>query len=139
MSSLNQLPAARETAYNLSAPPRIISVHRDFGPQQHQILSCDRRFIFLAAGRRWGKTTLGLFMLLCYAASARGQLCYYVGPTERQAKEMGWRTLKQLVPPVLLRRMRESELEIELVNGSIIKVHGPQSLRGTRARLRGTG
>ena len=131
MASLNQLPTARETAYNLSAPPRIISVRRDFGPQQHQVLCSDRRFNVLAAGRRWGKTTLGLFMLLCYAASARGQLCYYVGPTERQAKEMGWRTLKQLVPPVLLRRMRESELEIELVNGSIIKVHGPQSLRGT--------
>jgi hypothetical protein len=70
-------------------------------------------------------------MLLCHAASARGRLCYYIGPTERQAKEMGWRTLKQLVPAVLMRRMRESELEIELVNGSSIKVHGPQSLRGT--------
>jgi hypothetical protein len=44
---------------------------------------------------------------------------------------MGWRTLKQLVHPVLLGRIRESELEIELANGSIIKVHGPQSLRGT--------
>jgi hypothetical protein len=106
-------------------------VRRDFGPQQHQILGCDRRFITVAAGRRFGKTTLGLFMLLCHAASARGQVCYYIGPTERQAKEMGWRTLKQLVPPAILLCTRESELEIELMNGSIIRVHGPESLRGT--------
>jgi hypothetical protein len=127
VSSLNQLPAVRETGASL----RIVSVRRDFGPQQHEILCCDRRFIVLVTGRRWGKTTLGLFKLLCHAASARGQVCYYIGPTERQAKEMGWHTLKQLVPPVLIRSMRESELEIELANGSIIKVHGPQSLRGT--------
>ena len=127
MSSLNQLPAARER----SAPSRIISLLRTFSLEQLQILCCDLRFIVLVAGRRWGKTTLGLFKLICHAASARGQICFYVGPTERQAKEMAWRALKQLVPPVLMRRMRESELEIELVNGSLIKVHGPQSLRGT--------
>ncbi len=43
---------------------------------------------------------------------------------------MGWRILKQLVPPLFIRHIRESELEIELANGSSIKVHGPQSLRG---------
>jgi hypothetical protein len=106
VASISQLPAARETAYNVSAPQRIISVHRDFGPQQHQVL-------------------------LCHAASARGQICYYIGPSERQAKEMAWRALKQLVPAVLLDCIRESELELELVNGSLIRVHGPQSLRGT--------
>jgi hypothetical protein len=99
VSSLNQFPSGRETAYNLSAPPRIISVRRDFGPQQHQVLCSDRRFNVLAAGRRWGKTTLGLFKLLCHAASARGQICYYIGPSERQAKEMGWRALMQVTIP----------------------------------------
>ena len=69
-------------------------------------------------------------MLLRHAASAPRQVCYYIGPTERQAKEMGWRILKQLVPPLFIRHIRESELEIELANGSRIKVHGPQSLRG---------
>jgi hypothetical protein len=69
--------------------------------------------------------------MLCHAASAPAQVCYYIGPTERQAREMGWRTLKQLVPPEIIHRIRESELEIELANRSIIKVHGPQSLRGT--------
>ena len=131
MSSLNQIPSVRDTIVrNWIAPSRTITVRRDFGPQQHQVLCCDRRFIILAAGRRWGKTTLGLFKLLRHAASAPGQVCYYIGPTERQAKEMGWRTLKQLVHPSLIRHIRESELEIELANRSLIKVHGPQSLRG---------
>ena len=50
---------------------RIVSMHGDFSPQQHRILCCDQRFIMLVAGRRWGKTTLGLFKLRCHAASAR--------------------------------------------------------------------
>ena len=132
MASINHFPSVRETiAPNWSAPPRILHVWRDFGPHHHQILTCDRRFIVLVAGRRWGKTMLGLFMLVCHAAGARGRVCYYIGPTLRQAKETGWRTLKQLIPALLIRHIRESELEIELVNGSIIRIHGPQSLRGT--------
>jgi hypothetical protein len=132
VSSLNQPPASPETsARNWIPQPLILSVRRYFGASHCQVLGCDRRFTVLVAGRRWGKTFLGLFKLLCHAAGARNQVCYFVGPSERQAKEIGWRALKQLVPPVLIRRMRESELEIELVNGSIIKVHGPQSLRGT--------
>jgi hypothetical protein len=130
VSLLDQIPDARaSSARNRSAPPRILTIRRDFGPQHHQILCCAKRFIVLVAGRRWGKTTLGLFKMLCHAA-APAQVCYYIGPTERQAREMGWRTLKQLVPPEIIHRFRESELEIELVNRSIIKVHGPQSLRG---------
>lgn len=34
------------------------------------------------------------------------------------------------MPPPLALRTRESDLEIELVNGSLIKLHGPQFLRG---------
>jgi len=130
--SINQSPAVRESdGRRRSVPSQILYVQRDFGAAHHRILCCTKRFITVAAGRRWGKTTVALFKLLCHAASARGQVCYYIAPTERQAKEMGWRTLKEIVPRALIRYMRESDLEIELVNASIIKMHGPQSLRGT--------
>lgn len=109
----------------------VLSVRRDFGLAHYRILRCKKRFVTVAAGRRWGKTIVALFKLLCHAASARGQVCYYIAPTERQAEEMGWRTLKEMVHPALIRHIRESDLEIELVNGSIIKMHGPESLRGT--------
>jgi len=59
-----------------------------------------------------------------------GQLCYYIAPTEDQAKEIAWRSLKEMVPPSLTLRTRESDLEIELVNHSLIKLHGPRFLRG---------
>ena len=35
-----------------------------------------------------------------------------------------------MVPGLLIRRVWHSDLQIELVNGSVIKLHGPQSLRG---------
>ena len=128
---LNRIPAAHEAGgRNRSTPERILHVHRNFGPEQGQVLSCDRRFIVLAAGRRWGKTTLGLYQLLCHAARMGGQLCYYLAPTEDQAKEIAWRSLKEMVPPSLTLRTRESDLEIELVNHSLIKLHGPRFLRG---------
>ena len=128
---LNRIPAAHEAGgRNRSTPERILHVHRNFGPEQGQVLSCDRRFIVLAAGRRWGKTTLGLYQLLCHAARMGGQLCYYIAPTEDQAKEIAWRSLKEMVPPSLTLRTRESDLEIELVNHSLIKLHGPRFLRG---------
>src|SRR5205814_3043154 len=126
-----RIPAAHEAGgRNRSTPERILHVHRNFGPEQGQVLSCDRRFIVLAAGRRWGKTTLGLYQLLCHAARMGGQLCYYIAPTEDQAKEIAWRSLKETVPPSLTLRTRESDLEIELVNHSLIKLHGPRFLRG---------
>ena len=111
--------------------PRTLSIERFFSPEHHQVLQCDRRFVVLVAGRRWGKTTLGLWRLVVHAASAPGRLCYYLAPTERQAKEIAWRTLKEIVSPAMRRCTRESDLEIEILNGSLIKLHGPQSLRGS--------
>ena len=109
---------------------RVSSHYWDFSPQHLEVLRSDRRFTVLNAGRRWGKTTIALFKVFFHAASGPGRLCYYIGPSERQAKEMAWRAVKQIVPPALLGRKSESELEIELSNGSRIKIHGPHSLRG---------
>src|SRR5213593_2374038 len=113
-----------------SAQQQILNIERTFSPEHGQVLRSDRRFIVLVAGRRWGKTTLALWMLLLHALGAPRRLCYYIAPTQRQAKEIAWRALKTLVPPLMRRATRESELEIELLNGSRIKLHGPASLRG---------
>jgi hypothetical protein len=68
--------------------------------------------------------------MLCHAAATPLQLCYFIGPTLKQAQEVGWRTLLELSPAKMVRCVRQSDLEIELINGSIIKFHGPQFLRG---------
>jgi hypothetical protein len=102
----------------------------DFRPEHYSVFCSERRFKGVVAGRRWGKTTLVLQCLSHHAVSKPEQICYYIGRTEKQAKETAWRVLKNIVPPPLLRRVRESDLEIEFLNGSRIKLHGPQSLRG---------
>jgi len=98
-----------------------------------EVFLCDKRFIVLVAGRRWGKTTLAIWWLVVNALSNRGRICYYVAPTYGQAKRIAWSVLKELVPPSARRRTSEQELLIEVLNGSIIQLHGadrPDRLRG---------
>jgi hypothetical protein len=102
-------------------------------PQHARVFSCEKRFIVLVAGRRWGKTTLALWWLINEAFRGPDRIYYYVAPTCRQAKRIAWRKLKSLVPPDMRRVTREDELELELCNGSIIQLHGASnadSLRG---------
>ena len=97
------------------------------------VFSCDKRFVVLVAGRRWGKTTLAMWCLIVCAFRTDHALCYYVAPTYGQAKRIAWSVLKGLVPPAARRRTSEQELLIELLNGSIIQLHGadhPDRLRG---------
>lgn len=112
---------------------RTLKIGLNFRPEHDQVLRSARRFRVLVAGRRWGKTTLALWELTLDAASGPDRCGYYVAPTERQAKEIAWQTLKKIVHPAMRRSLSESELSIELINGSFIQLHGanhPDSLRG---------
>jgi hypothetical protein len=84
----------------------------------------------LVAGRRWGKTTLALHKMLRYAAAGPKRLCYYLAPTMKQAREIGWRPLLDSTPREIVRRIKQSDLEIELKNHSVIRLCGPSHLRG---------
>lgn len=93
-----------------------------------------RRFRVLVAGRRFGKTILGLTELIGDAAQKPGEEFWYVAPTYRQAKLIAWKRLKQIVPHELLAKPpNESELMVEFTNGASIFLKGadkPDSLRG---------
>jgi hypothetical protein len=98
-----------------------------------KVFACDKRLIVLITGRRWGKTTLALWMLIVNGFSTAGRIGYYIAPTYSQAKRIAWQRLKELVPPNARKRTSEQELLIELPNGSIIQLHGadrPNRLRG---------
>lgn len=82
------------------------------------------RFRVLPAGRRWGKTTLAIFELFENAITKPNQLVWYVAPTYRQAKAIAWRKLKDLVPNDIITQTHETELAIELINGSRIELKG---------------
>lgn len=91
-----------------------------------------RRFRVVLAGRRGGKTVLGGAELLRGAAERPG-VYYYVAPTYRMAKDIAWETYKRIIPTAWVRKKNESELKIELLNGSLIYLKGsedPDALRG---------
>ena len=101
--------------------------------RQALVFSCEKRFIVVVAGRRWGKTTLAIWWLIVNAFSGDDRLCYYIAPTYRQAKRIAWAVLKKLVPSSARSRISEQELLLTLPNGSTIQLHGadhPDSLRG---------
>lgn len=100
---------------------------------QLAVFDADARYRVVIAGRRFGKTFLGLLFLL-QRATRPGKRCWYVAPTYRQAKTIAWEDLKRLIPPAYLaRKPNESELTLQLTNGSEISLKGaenPDSLRG---------
>ena len=102
-------------------------------PAQQQIFDDDHRFKVVIAGRRFGKTHLAI-QCLAYYARIPDQEVWYVTGSYRQAKLIVWRKLKQrLMDLRWTKKINESELTIELKNGSRISLKGADnedSLRG---------
>lgn len=101
-------------------------------PMQGMIFNDRRRFRVVLAGRRGGKTVLGAIEMLRGASERKGNY-YYVAPTYRMAKEIAWDTYKSIIPERWIRKKNESNLRIDLINGSCIYLKGsedPDALRG---------
>lgn len=94
----------------------------------------DKRWACIVAHRRAGKTVATVFDLLTAALSTRKQngRYAYIAPYYAQAKAIAWDYLKRFSHPVAARIM-ESELAVDLRNGSRIRLFGadnPDALRG---------
>lgn len=87
------------------------------------------RFVCLCAGRRWGKTSV-VSWLIARAISKPNQTVWYVCITYRLAKRLMWRRLKKIIPKRLIAIKHETELSIELVNGSMIQLFGADNPDG---------
>ena len=102
-------------------------------PAQQTIFDDTTRFKVVIAGRRFGKTFLAI-QALCYHARLPDQEVWYVAPSYKQAKLIVWRKLKNRLQDLRwVRKTNESELSIELKNGSRISLKGADhedSLRG---------
>ena len=110
-----------------------INVNLKLRHRQAQVFRCPKRFIVVVAGRRWGKTMLALSWLIVNAFSSDNRTLYYLAPNGRQARRIAWALLQRLVPVGARRCTSQQQLSIELVNGSMIQLHGaynPDSLRG---------
>lgn len=100
---------------------------------QKTIADCDKRFVTVVAGRRFGKTFLAINRLAFHARIPDSNV-WYVAPTYRQAKQIVWRKLKNKLQDLKwIKKINETELTIELKNRSIISLKGADnadSLRG---------
>ena len=110
-----------------------------YKPHKKQLLvhKSPSRFRVIGAGRRFGKTVLAINELLYNALLHPNRRSWYIAPTYQQAENIVWRDPRsgifKWIPPELIRKRRENDLYIELVNGHIIELKGSDkydSLRG---------
>lgn len=92
-----------------------------------------KRFSVLVVHRRAGKTVFAILELLLSALLLSGGRFAYIAPYREQAKSVAWDLLKQYSRAIPGVEVRESELKIELPNGSWIRLFGgdnADALRG---------
>lgn len=98
-------------------------------PGQANVHNSPARFRILAAGRRWGKTRLGVNE--CLDIASRGGRAWWVAPSYKMS-EVGWRPVRQMGAKVGA-EIRRVDRQIILANGGEIAVRSadnPDSLRG---------
>jgi len=95
-----------------------------------------KRFNVFVCHRRFGKTVLCINEAIkrALAESPHKERRYaYIAPLYKQAKAVAWDYLKQFTAPIEGRIVNESELRVDLPNGSRIRLFGadnPDALRG---------
>ena len=100
---------------------------------QDQVAKDPTRFRVVVAGRRFGKTHLAIRELAFHAKEPNKEV-WYVAPTYKMARQIVWRKLKNKLSDLnWIAKTNETELTIQLVNGSTIALKGADnydSLRG---------
>ena len=119
---------APETVVEIPYSPRSLQleIHKAFNSARFVVAVCHRRF---------GKTVMAINQLIKSAITCRldRPRLAYIAPTYRQAKAIAWDYLKHYTAPIPARGTNESELRIDLPNGSRIQLFGadnPDSIRG---------
>lgn len=103
--------------------------------KQLQILRHPAKIKVIKAGKRFGKTYLTIGAAAFLAGQHKNLMIWYVALTYRQAKDIAWAALKQIIPPEFIVRKSEQELTLELTSGSVIRLVGAENedlLRGQK-------
>lgn len=100
---------------------------------QKQIASDKHRFRVINAGRRFGKSTLVAWEMFAIAASQENARVPYYAPTRDDARDIMWKTLKDICEPLTIGEPNESRLEINIRNKfggvSLIKLNGWEAVQ----------
>lgn len=103
---------------------------------QAQFHSSDKRFRVIAGGRRAGKSQSAFHELLSHCLSTPNALAWWLAPTYRDAKEVGWEMFEQhieLLSPAI-RRINKTNLSIEFINNSKLLFKGSDNENSLRGR-----
>ena len=99
-------------------------------PGQLEVHNSDARFKVVSAGRRWGKTRLGVNE--CIDAASQGKRAWWVAPSYKMS-EVGWRPIKQLCRRIPGTDIKLVDRTVVFPDGGFIAVRSadnPDSLRG---------
>jgi phage terminase large subunit-like protein len=97
---------------------------------QLEVHNSDARFKVLSAGRRWGKTRLGVNE--CLDVAAQGGRAWWVSPSYKTS-EVGWRPLRQITRKIPSAEIRLVDRVVNFPGGGFVAVRSadnPDSLRG---------
>ena len=85
-------------------------------PAQKIIATDKHRFRVINAGRRFGKSTLVAWEMFAIAVSTDNARVPYYAPTRDDARDIMWKTLKDICAPLTIGDANESRLEINIRN-----------------------
>ena len=128
-----ELAAQEELQKQRDYRPLADQLYRSLTEPQRKVWDDGKRFKLLCSGRRFGKTYLCIARLIAWAIENPGSLSWYVTQTYISAKQIAWRQLKSMLPPEMMLKTNETELSVELINGSRIQLKGSDradALRG---------
>lgn len=106
-----------------------IQINASPHPGQRMVHLHDARFKVLAAGRRWGKTRLGVNE--CLDIAGQGGRAWWVAPNYKMS-EVGWRPLRRIGQRIGA-EVRKVDRQVILANGGEVSVRSadnPDTLRG---------
>lgn len=98
-------------------------------PAQAVIHNAPGRFKVLAAGRRFGKTRLGV--LECLDVASKGGLAWWVAPSYK-ISQVGWKPLSRIARRIPGVDVRLGDLEVRLPGGGAVAVRSADSAGGLR-------
>ena len=81
-------------------------------PKQKEIVSNGARFKVIRAGRRSGKSSVEVEIMLFKAVTGRDRNVFYIAPTQKQARSIIWEALKARIGTI--GEANESRLEMRL-------------------------
>lgn len=115
-----------------SSSQKVFQLDFRLTPAQATIERSGKRFTFIRAGRKFGKTKYSEWKALNWLGKP-GSVHWHIAPTYRQAQLISWSSFKRIIPPEIISKVDNSNLTIILKNQSALYLMGSDnddSLRG---------